>query len=190
LINTGAGVSLIHATTIEHLKEKGVPCLVHWHHGPKLVGISGDELTPLGVVHVPVTIGQHTKAIDFCVVLACLAAVLLGTGALQKFGVIIDFDQGALVMPDGKAVPFQVTPSKGPKLHGVFVDEDMVLDPQTINYVLCCVVEGPSRWTTNEINFTVEEWHMGQGLKGAPVATGMGHTKHDRGEAAFFSPDR
>jgi hypothetical protein len=50
LVDTRAGVSLIHATTLERLQAKGIKCVVHQQQSPCIVGVNGDELATLGFV--------------------------------------------------------------------------------------------------------------------------------------------
>jgi hypothetical protein len=134
LVDTGAGVSLIHATTLEQLQAHDVKCVVHQRRSAWIVGVNGNELTTLGFMRLPVTLGGVTQAIEFHVVLACPASVLLGTGALHEFGVGIQFDERVLVLPDGGKVLFLVTADASTR-YGVFVAEELTLDPRSITRV-------------------------------------------------------
>jgi hypothetical protein len=46
--------------------------------------------------------------VEFRVVPSCPAAILLGTGALQDFGLSIRFEEQALILPGGEVIPFMV----------------------------------------------------------------------------------
>jgi hypothetical protein len=48
LIDTGAGVSLVHAATVERLQLGGVRCVVRQKWNARILGVSGDELVILG----------------------------------------------------------------------------------------------------------------------------------------------
>jgi hypothetical protein len=48
LVDTGAGVSLIHTMTLEHLQAQGIKCVVHQHQGARIVGVNGDKVATLG----------------------------------------------------------------------------------------------------------------------------------------------
>lgn len=129
LVDTGAGVSLIHATTLKHLQAHGVKCVVHQQCGAQIIGINRDELATLRFVHLPVTLGGTTCQVEFQVVPACPASVLLGTAVLHDFGVGIHFEERVLALPDGAMIPFLVTTGA---CYGVFLAEELVVDLQSV----------------------------------------------------------
>jgi hypothetical protein len=116
----GAGVSLIHTTTLERLQAQGVKCVVHQQHGAKIVGVNSDELATLGFVQLPISLGSMTWAVKFHVMPACPTSVLLGTRALHKFSITIQFVKQELVLLGGVVVPFLVTAALATQF-GVFL---------------------------------------------------------------------
>jgi hypothetical protein len=169
LVDTGAGVLLIHTTTLQRLQAQGVKCMVHQWCSAKITGINSNKLAMLGFVQLPISLGSMTWAVKFCIVPACPALVLLGTRALHKFGVAIQFEKQELVLPGGVAVPFLVTAVSATQFR-VFLSEELVLDPRTMTRVHTWVMEGPTPWMDDSINLLVELAEWGGGLKTARVA--------------------
>lgn len=172
LVDTGAGISLIHAATVERLLLQGVKCVVRKCRTTPVMGVGGEELITLGVVRLPITVGVTTRSIDLRVVPTCPASVLLGTGALHDFGFTIHFERRVLTMPDGHEVPFTTTDCEK-TLFGVFLAEDISLEPMTVTKLHVRVAEGPERWEEEEVNLLVEETSMGHCLKAARVARSL-----------------
>ncbi len=134
-----------------------------------MVGVNGDELATLGFVRLPITIGGAMESVEFRVVPACPASVLLGTGALHQFGVGIQFEARVLALPGSRTVPFEVTASTATR-YGVFLAEELVLDPRTVTRVHVRVAEGPTPWDADQVALLVEPMEWGNGLKTSRVA--------------------
>jgi hypothetical protein len=123
-------------------------------------------------------LGTTTKLVEFRVVPACPAAILLGTGALHKFSVGIQFKEHVLLFPDGYKVPFLVTAGATAR-YGVFLAEEVVLDPHSITCVHVHVTEGPIPWESESVNILVEQTELGAGLKTLHVAQSLADAWQD-----------
>ncbi len=179
LVDTGAGVSLIHVTTLEWLQTHSIKCVMHQRRSAQIMGVNSDELMMLGFVQLLVMLGTITRAIEFWVVPACLASVLLGTGMLHEFGVGIQFEECMLMLPDGGRVLFLITTDASTR-YGVFVAEELTLDPQSITRVHMRVAEGPEAWDNECINLMVEQTELRQGLKTVHVAHTLADAWHNK----------
>ncbi|ELR17280.1 uncharacterized protein ACA1_060070 [Acanthamoeba castellanii str. Neff] len=130
------------------------------------MGVNSNELTTLGFIQLPISLGSMTQAVKFHIMPACPASVLLGTRALHNFSITIQFKRQELVLPGGKAVPFLVTAATAAQ-YRVFLSEELV-------------AEGPTPWTNNSVNLLVEPTKWGSGLKTARVAQALADGWHNK----------
>ncbi len=88
---------------------------------------------------------------------------------MHLFSVSIQFKARVLALPDGHTVPFAVTADAAMR-YGVFLAEELVLDPWTVTRVHVHVAEGPTPWDADQVALLVEPMEWGRGLKTSCVA--------------------
>ena len=98
LIDTGAGVSVINAKTLEKLRARGQRCDEYECKNIKLNAISGTELNVIGRVYLRVHMNNCLLRIPAYVVSNMVNSFVIGNDTLRKHRMIIDFNSNNLLI--------------------------------------------------------------------------------------------
>lgn len=136
LLDTGSGVSLIPGSTVRQIRSAGAMCTLRQYKGAPLRSASGDNLSVLGRAMLQVTIGTKTLGINFIVVDACPASMIIGTKDLSRFGATLDLSSRLLRLGQ-ENVPLSMTRREVDMTFDLVLKEEINLAPRTMNYVAC-----------------------------------------------------
>jgi hypothetical protein len=127
----GSSVSLVSSSFVKRIGWEGQvrPCAI------KLTSFTQDKIGTSGLVTLPVSIAGRETQHDFIVTELLDTQFLVGLDFMQDKGVIMDYQQGVLRLPDGSTTPLLEKPASVKKSSKMRCAHTIALEPHTVQYL-------------------------------------------------------